>query len=326
MTAQGAVSGTPFDPILAHQSSVFNGARLRDLQTFTREFLRRVPADELVARSAEDWTAIAAGLLEFMQERQPGRPRVRVTNPDAGSNGFGSARTIVEVVTDDMPFLVDSVTMALSQADHDVHLVIHPQLVVRRDVAGHLQDVLDDGTEGGADVSAHDVARESWMHLEIDRVPAEDIEATQQHLLKVLSDVREAVEDWPRMHDRVHQILEELQEHPPPLPADELDPRKATLIGDFGREVERNAGVANVIADDLAQDVPVTEIDRFIPNVEAIDAAAVQKAAARLLDPKAASIVVVGDAKQFLPDLRKAYPDLEVIEASALDLDWPSLK
>ena len=111
-----------------------------------------------------------------------------------------------------------------------------------------------------------------------------------------------------------------------PLPADELDPRKATLIGDFGREVERNAGVANVIADDLAQDVPVTEIDRFIPNVEAIDAAAVQKAAARLLDPKAASIVVVGDAKQFLPDLRKAYPDLEVIEASALDLDRPSLK
>ena len=90
--------------------------------------------------------------------------------------------------------------------------------------------------------------------------------------------------------------------------------------------MERNAGVANVIADDLAQDVPVTEIDRFIPNVEAIDAAAVQKAAARLLDPKAASIVVVGDAKQFLPDLRKAYPDLEVIEASALDLDTPSLK
>ena len=159
MTAQGAVSGTPFDPILAHQSSVFNGARLRDLQTFTREFLRRVPADELVARSAEDWTAIAAGLLEFMQERQPGRPRVRVTNPDAGSNGFGSARTIVEVVTDDMPFLVDSVGMAIAGTGLAIHSVIHPVFRVERDAQGRLQRLgpLEGGT--GATESASGCSR-----------------------------------------------------------------------------------------------------------------------------------------------------------------------
>lgn len=111
-----------------------------------------------------------------------------------------------------------------------------------------------------------------------------------------------------------------------PLADSELDPRKATLIGDFGREAETNSGVAGIIATYLGEDVPVTEIDHFIPKVQAIDAAEVQKAAARLLDPGQASIVVVGDAKQFLPDLKKAYPNLEVIESSALDLDSPTLK
>ncbi|MGN6375908.1 MAG: M16 family metallopeptidase [Sphingomonas sp.] len=106
----------------------------------------------------------------------------------------------------------------------------------------------------------------------------------------------------------------------------ELDPRKATLIGDFGREAETNSGVASIIATYLGEDVPVTEIDQFIPKVQAIDSTQVKQAAAHVLDPAQASIVVVGDAKQFLPALKTAYPDLQEIEAGALDLDSPALK
>jgi zinc protease len=111
-----------------------------------------------------------------------------------------------------------------------------------------------------------------------------------------------------------------------PVPDSELDPRKATLIGAFGREAETNSGVAGIIASYLGEDVPVTEIDRFIPEIQAVDPAAVQKAAATVLNPAKASIVVVGDARQFLPAMQKAYPDMEKIEASALDLDSPTLK
>ncbi len=196
------------------------------IPTLLRAYFKHVAPEDLLDRNEVDLYGAVMHHLRTGVERPQGTANVRIFTPAVDAEGWSAeGHSVVEVVTDDMPFLVDSVTMALSQADHDVHLVIHPQLVVRRDVAGHLQDVLDEH----ADVSPHDVARESWMHLEIDRVPVEEVETTEQHLIKVLSDVREAVEDWPRMHDRVHQILEELQQNPPPLPAEELAEGEAFL-------------------------------------------------------------------------------------------------
>jgi glutamate dehydrogenase len=156
---------------------------------------------------------------------------VRVFTPTVAEHGWSAGgHTVVEVVTDDMPFLVDSVSMALDQAQHDVHLVVHPQFVVRRDLTGELQEVRDDrsGTEG------HDVARESWMHLEIDRVPDEELDRIHATLEKVLTDVREAVEDWQRMHAQGEQVVAELEEHPPPLPPEEIEQGRELLrwLGD----------------------------------------------------------------------------------------------
>ncbi|MEO5625351.1 MAG: hypothetical protein ABIQ70_05030, partial [Dokdonella sp.] len=109
MTAQGAVSSTPVDPILAHQSSRLGGAQLRDAQSFASEFLRRVPAEDLALRSAADWAALVQGVLDFVRERHAGAAKVSVSHQVAGESGFDASRTIVDVVTDDMPFLVDSV-------------------------------------------------------------------------------------------------------------------------------------------------------------------------------------------------------------------------
>ncbi|MBJ6121362.1 M16 family metallopeptidase [Sphingomonas mollis] len=110
------------------------------------------------------------------------------------------------------------------------------------------------------------------------------------------------------------------------VPADELDTRKAVLVGGFGRAIETTDGVADIIGDYVVQDVPLTEIGRYTAKVEGVDPAAVQKAAQALLDPKAASVVVVGDAKQFIAPLRALYPNVEVIPAAALDLDAASLR
>jgi zinc protease len=111
-----------------------------------------------------------------------------------------------------------------------------------------------------------------------------------------------------------------------PVPANELEPRKATLIGDFGRGVETTDGIADVLGDYVVQEVPLSELKAFTTKVSAVDPAAVQAAAATLLDPARASIVVVGDAKDFIEPLRKAYPNLELIPASALKLDSAALK
>jgi zinc protease len=111
-----------------------------------------------------------------------------------------------------------------------------------------------------------------------------------------------------------------------PVTASELDTRKAVLIGGFGRATETTGGIAGTLAGYVEQGVPVTELQRYIPAVSAVDPAAVQRAAAALMDPARASIVVVGDAKLFVDALRKDYPQLEVIPADKLNLDSALLK
>jgi len=130
----------------------------------------------------------------------------------------------VDIVTDDMPFLVDSVTMALARHDLDSDLVVHPQLLVRRDVAGALREVAgplsDPATSDGRD--SHDKITESWTHIEIATRPgglrAAQLEAD---LRSVLHDVRVAVEDYSRMQAMAVRLADRLAaEEGPRVPAE----------------------------------------------------------------------------------------------------------
>ncbi|MBY0283677.1 MAG: insulinase family protein [Sphingomonas sp.] len=111
-----------------------------------------------------------------------------------------------------------------------------------------------------------------------------------------------------------------------PVSAAELDTRKAVLVGNFGRATETTGGIAGTVSGYVVQDLPLSELGEYTKRVAAVDPAAVQAAAAKLLDPGAASIVIVGDAKLFIDELRKTYPDLELITADKLDLNSPTLK
>jgi len=111
-----------------------------------------------------------------------------------------------------------------------------------------------------------------------------------------------------------------------PVPAAELDSRKAVLVGGFGRRIERTDGIAGALADYVAEGVPLDTLSTYIPSIQGVDPARVQAAAKKVLDPTGASIVVVGDAKLFVDELRKTHPNLEVIPAASLNLDSATLK
>ncbi len=111
-----------------------------------------------------------------------------------------------------------------------------------------------------------------------------------------------------------------------PVPATELDSRKAVLVGSFGRRIERTDGIAGALSDYVAEGVSLDELQRYIPSIQSVSPAAVQTAAKKVLDPTGASIVVVGDSKLFVDELRKSYPQLEVIPAASLNLDSATLK
>ncbi len=110
------------------------------------------------------------------------------------------------------------------------------------------------------------------------------------------------------------------------VPVAELDTRKAVLIGSFGAITETNGELASLLSEYAAQGVPLTEVGDYVRRIQAIDAGEVQAAAATLFDPKPASIVVVGDARQFAGPLRARYPMVEVISETAINLDAPDLR
>lgn len=180
-------------------------------------YYRHVPDEELSARPAQTLAGAVKSHLEIAQNRVPGTAEVRVFNPTTETDGWSSARTVIQVVTDDMPFLVDSVTSALVQRDIDIHLVVHPQLRVRRDASGQLLETCDEdcATASGSDAGTG-VLSESWMLLTIDRESDEaGREELQAILENVLGDVREAVEDWPTMRTKCLVIAAELEGAPP---------------------------------------------------------------------------------------------------------------
>ncbi|MFI9273580.1 NAD-glutamate dehydrogenase [Kitasatospora sp. NPDC052896] len=201
-----------------------NGA----LTAYLNHYYLHTAPEDLVDRDPVDVYGAAASHYRLGLKRPQGTAEVRVYTPTVDENGWSSGHTVVEVVTDDMPFLVDSVTNELSRQDRAIHLVIHPQLVVRRDITGKLLEILDidacaRSQAAGRDWPA-DATVESWMHIEIDReTDRADLRSIEADLRRVLGDVREVVEDWAKMRTSALRLADELAEQPPAhLPEQEV--------------------------------------------------------------------------------------------------------
>ena len=111
----------------------------------------------------------------------------------------------------------------------------------------------------------------------------------------------------------------------PPVDA-ELTPRKAVLVGNFSRNLETGGGLVSQVASLAVFGLSLDEINRYIDNVQAVGTADVQKFAGARLDAKTSNIIIVGDAKSFLPELQKHYPNVEVIPVSEMDLNTALLR
>jgi len=189
-----------------------------DCEAFVRQYYHWVPPEDLIGRSSIDLYGAAIAHWNLAQQRTASTANVRVYNPDFEHHGWRSTHTVVEVVSDDMPFLVDSIGMELARKGYGIHILIHPVIRVRRDHAGRLLETLPPGT------GAPDAIVESVAHIEVDReTDAERLAALSGGVEHVLEEVRAAVEDWQAMSMRARAIAKELVESPPPLPSAEVD-------------------------------------------------------------------------------------------------------
>ena len=185
------------------------------LARLVRRYYRHTAPEDLVGRDPVDVLGAVLSHRRTAQSRPQGTAVVHAFTPSVESHGWAAGHTVIEIVTDDMPFLVDSVTSSLGLQGRHIHLVVHPQFVVRRDVVGTLLDVVAVDDEDMHDTPAEAVV-ESWMHIEIDREtdPA-DLHTIETTIKDVLSDVREAVEDWQRMVRQAATVADELEAAPP---------------------------------------------------------------------------------------------------------------
>ena len=195
-------------------------------EAFARQYYRWVSPEDLAERTAIDLYGAALAHFNLARNRTPGEPKLRVYNPQFDQNGWQSTHTAVEIVTDDMPFLIDSVTMELNRHGFGVHLIIHPVMTVHRDKSGALQEVLPPHpTHTGTEIA------ESVIHAEVTRHtdPAE-LNAMRGHLLRVIGEVRAAVEDWPAMRQQALNVAQELDsEKLPNIDAAEVKEVKSFL-------------------------------------------------------------------------------------------------
>jgi glutamate dehydrogenase len=205
MSVKGAVSAVSRESLMEQIAGQLSGTRQEEVRRFIAEFLRRVPSGDLARRGATDWLALASGMLDFLRERRGGVIKLRVFNPTLAEDGFESSHSVVQIVTDDMPFLVDSASMAIAQAGLAVHTVIHPVFLVQRDPGGHVLAIDSDAREPAAGQA------ESVMHFEVDRIAdASDLNGLKQSLITALEDVRASVSDWKSMRDKMLAIADDM--------------------------------------------------------------------------------------------------------------------
>src|SRR5262245_29655432 len=173
------------------------------------EDLLRYDPRQLAGLAADAWAHVAV--------RKPGHAKIRFETPAHGA--FGDRRrseSVLEIVNDDMPFLVDSVLTELAERGIEVRFVAHPVFTVERDAEGRL-------TAFKGIRFADAAPRESIIHLHVERIDdaarrAEIVAGIEQ----VLADVRVAVQDWRAMMARVADLIAELKANPPPLPVGEI--------------------------------------------------------------------------------------------------------
>ena len=189
------------------------GKRAED---FARLLYANVPPHDILGEKPENLAGACSALLDFAKQRKKNAAKVRVYNPRGGDRCWSSSHTVIEIVNDDMPFLVDSVTAELAGHGGDVELVIHPILDVDRDSKGLLKSIK---AAGDGPASA---LRESVMHVQISERPDDELDGIAAGLERILADVRAAVEDWRTMRHRCRDLIEELETSPPKLAVREI--------------------------------------------------------------------------------------------------------
>jgi glutamate dehydrogenase len=194
----GDVRQKIIDAILTSRATSRTLKSKPNVERYLQQYFANVPYEDLEGRSEAIMARIALEHLDFGAIRQPAQALLRIFNPTEKEHGYSSAFTFIEMVNDDMPFLVNSVAAAINRLTYSVHITVHPIISVKRNKDGKLTAVTV-----ADDDEAHS---ESFIRFAISRETDEKaLRKLKKEIIKVLADVRVAVRDWGKMRQRMRE-------------------------------------------------------------------------------------------------------------------------
>ncbi len=182
----------------------------KQLANFARDFYSSVSMDDLENRIPSDLYASILSLWNFIQQKSKTGSKLRVMNPDFEKHGWQSKHTVIELLNNDMSFLVDSVRMELNRLGLTTHLVIHLPLEITRNDKGKITKIRR-ATEHSKNV-------ETPMYIEVDRQSDEKrLSHIRERILSILNDVQLVVSDWAPIKKKLSETIEELKNTTAPI-------------------------------------------------------------------------------------------------------------
>lgn len=188
-----------------------------NLAALIQAYYADTDAHDLSVRDTQDWYGAALAHLKLASTRKNNDVLVRVYNPSFDDHRWQTSHTVIELVNDDRPFLVDTVSLALSRMGFSTHLIIHPILRAERDKGGKLTQIGKGQPE-------------SWMHLEIDRISDKaKLDEIKAELIRVLGQLKDCVEDFASMAKALVETRQSLSSIKPTVEKDQWDEALAYL-------------------------------------------------------------------------------------------------
>src|ERR1700720_364445 len=192
--------------------------------SFIRQYYSQVDPEDLAERRISDLCGAALAHLDFIRTFQSGATKVRVYNPQSQKDGWESTHTAIEMIQENMPFLLDSVTMEVNRQGLTLHLIIHPVIRTHRDANGLLVEILPNDPSNNA-------SSESVIHVEVDRqTDPKKLGELEAGLLRILGDVGKAVEDYSKIREKLDRVVAEISEsYPKTLDHEKVGEERAFL-------------------------------------------------------------------------------------------------
>ncbi|MCB5160945.1 NAD-glutamate dehydrogenase [Marinomonas algarum] len=182
----------------------FHADEANNLVQLAKLYFQDSLTEDLINESIENLYGTIVCLWDFLQQRPTDQAKIRVYNPNYEEHSWQSTHTVIEILTDDVPFLVSSFNMALVRLGYTIHMTSHPVIPVDRNANGELKGI-----------NTASKSHEALMRFEIDRLSDLTLlENIKEELLVSLVDIKKTVADWPAMKDTLNNIINESKKLP----------------------------------------------------------------------------------------------------------------